>query len=76
MSLKILMGGGLGDDSPPESDEMSDKGDDDTAMAELAAKYMQRFGEALDGKDWPSAYKAFCRLNELHSYEETQERGY
>ena len=74
MSLKILMGSGLDDAEAPS--DAQDDGGDDAALSELAAKYMQRFGEAMDSKDWAGAYKAFCRLNELHSYEETQERGY
>lgn len=49
---------------------------DDSDLAELGSKYMERLGGAIEGKDWSEAYKAFCRLCELHGYEEKQERGY
>lgn len=58
------------------SEKESESDADDSDLAELGAKYMERLGGAMEGKDWPEAYKAFCRLCELHGYEEKQERGY
>ena len=64
-------------DSEGDSESESEGEDtDDVALAELGSKYMERLGGALASKDWPEAYKAFCRLCELHEYEEDQERGY
>lgn len=78
MSLSILMGGGM--PSPEEKDEPSEAeasgDDDDEAISELGAKYAQRFGEAIEAKDWSEAYKAFGRMKELCELEEAQERGY
>jgi hypothetical protein len=76
MSLKILMGGGLDSEAAPTDSDGDYGDDDDSALAELASKYMQRFGDAVKSENWSDAYKAFCRLNELHDIEEKQERGY
>ncbi len=77
MRLKDLMGAGLGGDDEAEPESDGDYGDDDdAAAAELAAKYMARFGDAMESKDWPGAYKALCRLMEIHHVEEMMDRGY
>lgn len=77
--MAVLMGKGLdSEDKPKESDDEDDSAmsDDDADLSELGAKYMQRMGEAMEAKDWALAFKVSCRISELHSYMEKQERGY
>lgn len=78
MSMSVLIGKGLDATKSEEPYGDGEEGEmgDDTDLAELGAKYMKRMGEALAAEDWAEAYKAFCRVNELHSYMEDQERGY
>lgn len=79
MNVSVLYGKGLGEDPPDKADDGegdSEMVGDDTDLSELGAKYAQRMGEALKSGDWQEAFKAHCRLNELHSYMEDQERGY
>ena len=78
MSLMALMGGGLSKpkDEDEEGGEPSSDSDDDQDLAELGAKYMQSMYDAMKSGEWEAAFKAHCRLAELHSYMEDQERGY
>jgi len=71
------MGGGLKSKDSEEADPSDDSEDSgDTDLAELGAKYGSRLAEAVDAKDGAAVYSALCKLIELHSYEEDQERGY
>lgn len=80
MMAKDLLAAGDLSDGYGEDDEKKKDGEesdeDDPDLAELGAKYMERMASAMDEKDWAGAYHAFCRLAELHKYEESQEGCY
>lgn len=67
---------GYGDEEDDKKKDDAEPDEDDPDLAELGAKYMERLATAMDEKDWPGAYHAFCRLAELHKYEESQEGCY
>lgn len=79
MNVSVLYGKGLGEDPPDKADDSegdSEMVGDDADLAELGAKYAERMGEALKSGDGKAAFAAFCRMTELHSFMEDQERGY